>query len=112
VSHRNETPLSRSWAIDSLADTSFFKSHSKVPLTEDDVAHLSSLAKRWRGHLDSGRFRLSVPLDTPLGEDTPLGSFWTTQYAYQDMPAVAPHLVDELAKSGLVVFKGDLNYRK
>jgi hypothetical protein len=59
-----------------------------------------------------GRFRLSVPLDTRLGVDTPLGSFWTTQYSYQDMPALAPHLVEELAKSGLVVFKGDLNYRK
>lgn len=38
--------------------------------------------------------------------------FWTTQYAYQDMPAVAPELVADLAKSDLVFFKGDLNYRK
>lgn len=38
--------------------------------------------------------------------------FWTTQYAYQDMPSAAPDLVADLAQSGLVIFKGDLNYRK
>lgn len=102
---------SPSWAIDSLLDESFF-ADAKTPPTAEDSVQLRELAQRWKGHLATGAFKLSVPTDTPLGADTPIGGFWTTQYAYQDMPAVAPQLVDELAKAGLVIFKGDLNYRK
>ena len=100
------------WAIDSLLDASFFASASTPP-SDSDLKSLSTLAKRWKSHLQSGAFRLSVPLGTPLGADTGTnGGFWTTQYAYQDMPAAAPELVEELSKSDLVIFKGDLNYRK
>jgi hypothetical protein len=57
-------------------------------------------------------FKLSVPTSTRLGADTTEGGFWTTQYAFQDMPTVDPGLVKTLGQSGLVIFKGDLNYRK
>ena len=97
-----------SWAITSLLDTSFFAEHASSPLTPDDLDNLTTFATRLQANLSSGKFRLSVPLDSKLGFD----DFWTTQYAYQDMPNVAPELTAELAKSGLVIFKGDLNYRK
>lgn len=97
-----------SWAITSLLDTTFFEAHATSPLTPDDIDNLTAFATRLQSNLDSGKFRLSVPLDSKLGFD----DFWTTQYAYQDMPSVAPELVADLAKSGLVIFKGDLNYRK
>jgi hypothetical protein len=73
-----------------------------------------TLASRWKSHLASGKFRLSVPTDTPLGlaQTDSLGGFWTTQYAYQDLPEAAPQVLAELQKADLVVFKGDLNYRK
>jgi hypothetical protein len=89
-------------------DTSFFAAHASSPLTSDDLENLTTFATRLQSNLSSGKFRLSVPLDSKLGFD----DFWTTQYAYQDMPNVAPELVADLAKSGLVIFKGDLNYRK
>jgi hypothetical protein len=39
-------------------------------------------------------------------------SFWTTSVSFQEMPRVAPDLVAQLRESTLVIFKGDLNYRK
>ncbi|KIR58324.1 hypothetical protein I314_05950 [Cryptococcus bacillisporus CA1873] len=105
-------PYDFAWAIDSLLDTTFFSQHASQPLTDEDTASLTSLGKRWKAHLEAGRFKLSVPLDTPLGKAPAVGGFWSTQYAYQDMPAMAPDVLAELQKSDLVIFKGDLNYRK
>lgn len=38
--------------------------------------------------------------------------FWTTGLDFQEMPVSAPDLFETLRKSDLVIFKGDLNYRK
>ncbi|KAK0613675.1 hypothetical protein B0T14DRAFT_438807 [Immersiella caudata] len=38
--------------------------------------------------------------------------FWTTGSDFQEMPISAPDLLESLRASTLVVFKGDLNYRK
>lgn len=38
--------------------------------------------------------------------------FWTTGFDFQDMPREAPDLFETLCNSRLVIFKGDLNYRK
>ncbi|KAK3935282.1 DUF89 domain protein [Diplogelasinospora grovesii] len=38
--------------------------------------------------------------------------FWTTGLDFQEMPVVAPELHENLRGSALVIFKGDLNYRK
>lgn len=37
---------------------------------------------------------------------------WTSPYEYQAMATVAPNLYEQLATAHLVIFKGDLNYRK
>lgn len=92
------TPVQR-WTLDNLADSDFFP---------EDRGALDRLAQRWRQHVASGRFRISVPASTPLGADVPPANFWTTQYPFQDLPAVDPALVAELQQAGLVLFKGDL----
>jgi damage-control phosphatase, subfamily III len=38
--------------------------------------------------------------------------FWTTPYSYWRMPTFAPELNKVLQESDLVIYKGDLNYRK
>lgn len=72
------------------------------------------LATTWSRYVRDGHFKLSVPVTTKLGERTGLSGqdFWTEGTGYDQLPQVAPGLLDELKKSGLVLFKGDLNYRK
>ena len=99
--------MAYSWAIDSLLDTSSFASASP-PLTPNETDQLAALANRLKSHLGSGRFRLSVPNDKPLGEtqSSEVNRVWTTQLAYQDVSKITPNLLAELMKSDLVNFRG------
>lgn len=38
--------------------------------------------------------------------------FWTTGYSFHELPKHAPQLFEDLQRSHLTVWKGDLNYRK
>lgn len=80
--------------VDSLF--SHLESSEIFPNRED----IDQLLLRLRKHFESGAIKVTQH------------QFWTTAYSYHEMPTVAPDLYQELKASLLVIFKGDLNYRK
>lgn len=71
-----------------------------APLSDGAAADLAALFAQWSGFHADGRLRLRAD------------RFWTAAGSYWRLPACAPRLYDDLRASELVVFKGDLNYRK
>lgn len=109
--------------VEMLQSANFFE-HSEDVKPKQRIA-VQEMGARWKTHLDDGRFRSAIPRDTPLGASDGPGDFWTQPYGYSaivrnqrstdeltQQPAEAPELAQTLESSGLVIFKGDLNYRK
>ncbi|KAK3370070.1 hypothetical protein B0H63DRAFT_486072 [Podospora didyma] len=69
-------------------------------LTDTEVEELTFLFQEWAGFHGEGQLALR-----PNRVWTHPGSFWR-------LPHEAPDLVEDLKTSELVIFKGDLNYRK
>lgn len=102
-----------------LADPATFSSPSPTPdgsstpsdvplIPQESYEHLAVMVKRWQKYVDEGVFKLSVPLDTPLGGGGEKGrkaEFWTTPYPYWEMENLDRELIQDLKRSGLVVFK-------
>ncbi|KAF8623299.1 hypothetical protein AX17_007471 [Amanita inopinata Kibby_2008] len=101
--------------LESLRDASPFFAIN-APSLVSSFEHLGAMVTRWQKYLDEGVFSLSVSLETPLGgvgaPHAELAAFWTSPHPYWDLKSHSPALFDELKRSDLVVFKGDLNYRK
>ncbi|KAF8064163.1 DUF89 domain-containing protein [Lyophyllum atratum] len=108
------TPPDFGQTITSLLDLSFFSASSgeEADSPRPSSEHLKSMVMRWKHYVDRGIFNLSVPLSTPLGGDGTAAEFWTAHFPYWNMKVQAPELFQNLRESDLVIFKGDLNYRK
>ena len=65
-----------------------------------DHPDIAQLGKMWKEHLTNGVWVLTDHV------------FWTTPYEFAAMKTVAANLYSQLQESSLVIFKGDLNYRK
>ncbi|KAK2798874.1 hypothetical protein FQN51_007234 [Onygenales sp. PD_10] len=70
------------------------------PLSDKEVAELQFLFTQWSKFHAEGRLIIRP------------NRFWTTAGSYWRLPAEAPELLADLRESELVIFKGDLNYRK
>ncbi|KDQ54505.1 hypothetical protein JAAARDRAFT_196426 [Jaapia argillacea MUCL 33604] len=107
-------PPDFSSTITSLLDPSFFPPPPSGASTkpEEFKQNLESMVMRWQKYISDGTFELSVPSDTKIGEGNAKADFWTSPYPYWNMKERAPELWEGLIGSGLVIFKGDLNYRK
>lgn len=91
------------------APQNFYGSHSDedknagkeaVPLSETEDSNLQFLFQNWSQMHAEGQLMLR-PND-----------FWTAAGSYWRLPKAEPQLYEDLKESELVIFKGDLNYRK
>ncbi|KAF8310776.1 DUF89-domain-containing protein [Clavulina sp. PMI_390] len=98
--------------------TEFFSSESGEASAPSAGHDLETMLARWRSYVADGTFALSVPFDSPIGvpgkdasEAVKDAAFWTGWKSYWALPE-QDGLMKPLKESGLVIFKGDLNYRK
>ena len=73
---------------------------SPEPLTEAELANMKFLFDNW-SHLHAEGKLVLRP-----------SRFWTYPGSFWRMPKTAPEVLEDLKESELVIFKGDLNYRK
>lgn len=88
------------WFISDTTKYDFFWVLQKLAELPDKSSSLPALATRWEEYLQSGRWVVEA-------ED-----FWTLPHAYNEMKAIDNNLYTKLSEATLVIFKGDLNYRK
>ncbi|ORX63091.1 DUF89-domain-containing protein, partial [Hesseltinella vesiculosa] len=82
--------------FESCHDRSFFPSgHS-----EAEFMALEKMVGRWERYVDEGKLVIQS------------NDFWCNGLAYRYLESEAPALFADMSHSDLVVFKGDLNYRK
>lgn len=81
-------------------DVDSLLAHLQSPITFPNRGDIDVLLSRFRKHLDTEKITVQQ------------NPFWTTGYSFHEMPSVARDLFEELRSSSLVIFKGDLNYRK
>ncbi|KAK6442140.1 Hairy/enhancer-of-split with YRPW motif protein 2 [Oleoguttula sp. CCFEE 5521] len=71
-----------------------------APLSADEEKSLKSLFEHWSTLYAEGKIIMRA------------NPFWTEGGSFWRMPKTAPELFEDLKESELVIFKGDLNYRK
>jgi len=92
--------------IQALADPQSFytapddSGREKTPLSDKELEEVKFLFDQWSNFHAEGRLIIRPH------------PFWTMGGSYWRLPHVAPDLFEDLKESELVLFKGDLNYRK
>ena len=74
--------------------------HYSHPLPKIDCKDLIKLIKEWIEFVDTGKWIIAE------------NYYWTLPYDYSAMKTADVHLYRSLSASALIIFKGDLNYRK
>nr|CAD2167861.1 unnamed protein product [Meloidogyne enterolobii] len=69
-------------------------------LSAESEPVLARFGKHWKNYLTKGIIEYKTH------------PFWTYGHAYCRMKEIAPNLYEELSLSSMLIFKGDLNYRK
>ena len=88
------------WFVSDTTPQDFHWFLDKLATDNCDNSGLLVLGNRWRGLLGSEAFTLEAD------------PFWTFPHDFSQMATADPQLYSRLAEADLVIFKGDLNYRK
>jgi len=88
------------WFVSDTTKSDFFWTLNNLSADPESRPSLAALGARWRSYLDRGVWTVDAD------------SFWTYPHVYSEMREADPQLYACLAKAQLVIFKGDLNYRK
>ncbi|CAG8616475.1 16503_t:CDS:2 [Gigaspora margarita] len=83
------------WLLKTLKSNDFFSSASEI-----EKSSLKKLVDRWESYITNSKWIITSDF------------FWTSPYSFWHLEEKAPELYIDLCKSHLVIFKGDLNYRK
>ncbi|CAD5224779.1 unnamed protein product [Bursaphelenchus okinawaensis] len=84
-----------------VSDVTEYDFHWTVKQTaEHKDSYLSTLGKLWQSYVKKGLFEYQT------------GDFYTYGFPYSEMKSLSPQVYETLGKSSLLIFKGDLNYRK
>lgn len=84
----------------SLSEEDKHSGKEPVPLSEAESSNLQFLFQHWSQFHAEGQLALRP------------NNFWTAAGSYWRLPKSEPELFDDLKEGELVIFKGDLNYRK
>ncbi|KAF2095009.1 DUF89-domain-containing protein [Rhizodiscina lignyota] len=84
----------------SLSDDDKHAERTPKPLSDQEVDNVKFLFQQWSTFHAEGQLVLRP------------NTFWTEGGSFWRLPTSAPDLWDDLKKSELAIFKGDLNYRK
>ncbi|KAG0346975.1 hypothetical protein BG004_000385 [Podila humilis] len=102
-------PFDFQWTLDQLslpsAETDHTASAAKSFFDPSELSEqmaLKDLGRKWQGYVESGVWKV-------VGHD-----YWTSCYPFHHLPTLpsAQDLFQDMSKSDLWIFKGDLNYRK
>ena len=88
------------WFVSDVTAADFVWTIDQLTVESGKHVGLQNIVKRLKQYLHEGAITFEVH------------SFWTLPHDFADMKTVAQDLYKKLQKSDLVIFKGDLNYRK
>ena len=86
------------WFVSDTTPHDLAWSLERLEMGREEV--LQKLGARWREHLAEGRWTVHAD------------QFWTLPHTFSEMAEADPDLYSTLGQAVLVIFKGDLNYRK
>lgn len=87
------------WFISDVIYRDFYWTIRQLSQSKNNVVR--TFGERLQQYVDSNRIELQ-----------PTEYFWTSPYEFQAMESIAPKLYANLSTIHLLIFKGDLNYRK
>lgn len=86
------------WFVSDVTESDFLWTLNTMSATNN--LSVSHFGVKWKSNLQAGTFSYSTH------------AFWTLPYDFSKMKKYAPVLYSDLAQADLVIFKGDLNFRK